>query len=206
MDETNKDLSMRPQYGIVGEESRGRVDYAIKEAEELINITEDKQHKWNPKRIVKPLISEKTRVEKLADKMRMTPTTLPIAMQNENNARLILKAVKAMNIDDPAIFVQWNPNGFNDTATPNVRNGVAGQTLQALVTYITGSGGVDFNGQNSLFIFRNNMTISQCQGGFPQWAHHQATIPDVCSSICRINKLSANGAIDYELFEFPLTK
>jgi hypothetical protein len=90
-------------------------------------------------------------------------------MQNENNARLILKAVKAMKIDDPAIFVQWNPNGFNDTATPNVRNGVAGQTLQALVTYITGSGGVDFNGQNSLFIFRNNMTISQCQGGFPQW-------------------------------------
>lgn len=99
----------------------------------------------------------------------LAPTTLPIAMQNENNARLILKAVKAMNIDDPAIFVQWNPNGFNDTATPNVRNGVAGQTLQALVTYITGSGGVDFNGQNSLFIFRNNMTISQCQGGFPQW-------------------------------------
>lgn len=28
--------------------------------------------KWNPKRIVKPLISEKTRVEKLADKMRMS--------------------------------------------------------------------------------------------------------------------------------------
>ncbi|RGB37291.1 hypothetical protein C1646_781639 [Rhizophagus diaphanus] len=162
--------------------------------------------KWNPKRIVKPLISKKTNVEKLADKMRMTPTTLPIAMQNENNARLILKAVKTMKIDDPAIFVQWNPNGFNDTATPNVRNGVAGQTLQALVTYITGSGGVDFNGQNSLFIFRNNMTISQCQGGFPQWAHHQATIPDVCSSIFRINKLSANDAIDYELFEFPLTK
>ncbi|CAB4393714.1 unnamed protein product [Rhizophagus irregularis] len=36
---------MRPQYGIVGEESRGRVDFAIKEAEDLICITEDKQHK-----------------------------------------------------------------------------------------------------------------------------------------------------------------
>ncbi|GES88851.1 hypothetical protein GLOIN_2v1695250 [Rhizophagus clarus] len=45
MDITNKELSMKPQYGIVGEESRGRVDYAIKEAEELICITEDKQHK-----------------------------------------------------------------------------------------------------------------------------------------------------------------
>jgi hypothetical protein len=30
MDLTDKELSMRPQYGIVGEESRGRVDYAIK--------------------------------------------------------------------------------------------------------------------------------------------------------------------------------
>ena len=87
-------------------------------------------------------------------------------MQNENNATLILKAVKAMKIDDPAIFVQWDANGFNDTATPNVRNGVAGQTLQALITYITGSGGINFN---TLFIFRNNMSITQCQGGFPQW-------------------------------------
>jgi hypothetical protein len=30
MDITDKELSMRPQYGKVGEESRGRVDYAIK--------------------------------------------------------------------------------------------------------------------------------------------------------------------------------
>ncbi|RGB39559.1 hypothetical protein C1646_740040 [Rhizophagus diaphanus] len=30
MEETNKELSMRPQYGIVEEESKGRVDYAIK--------------------------------------------------------------------------------------------------------------------------------------------------------------------------------
>jgi len=30
MDIIDKELSMRPQYGIVGEESRGQVDYAIK--------------------------------------------------------------------------------------------------------------------------------------------------------------------------------
>jgi hypothetical protein len=30
MDITDKELNMRPQYGIAGEESRGRVDYAIK--------------------------------------------------------------------------------------------------------------------------------------------------------------------------------
>ncbi|PKK59734.1 hypothetical protein RhiirC2_820298 [Rhizophagus irregularis] len=45
IDTTNKDLSMKPQYGIIGEENRGQVDYAIKEAEDLICITEDKQYK-----------------------------------------------------------------------------------------------------------------------------------------------------------------
>jgi hypothetical protein len=30
MDETDKKLSMRPQYGIVDEKSKGRVDYAIR--------------------------------------------------------------------------------------------------------------------------------------------------------------------------------
>jgi len=33
MNETNKELSMRPKYGIVDKESKGRVDYAIKEAD-----------------------------------------------------------------------------------------------------------------------------------------------------------------------------
>ncbi|GBB99407.1 hypothetical protein RclHR1_03510001 [Rhizophagus clarus] len=36
---------MRPQCSIVGEGSKGRIDYAIKEADELIRITENKQHK-----------------------------------------------------------------------------------------------------------------------------------------------------------------
>ncbi|KAF0470268.1 hypothetical protein F8M41_025408 [Gigaspora margarita] len=43
-DDTQKEFSMRPQYEIVGNESTGRVDYAIKDAEDLICITEDKQH------------------------------------------------------------------------------------------------------------------------------------------------------------------
>ncbi|RGB37321.1 hypothetical protein C1646_757095 [Rhizophagus diaphanus] len=41
-DVTGKELSMRPEYEIIGEESSGRVDYAIKDAENLICITEDK--------------------------------------------------------------------------------------------------------------------------------------------------------------------
>ena len=30
IDKTNKKLNMHPQYGIVGEESKGQVNYAIK--------------------------------------------------------------------------------------------------------------------------------------------------------------------------------
>ncbi|PKC58780.1 hypothetical protein RhiirA1_427463 [Rhizophagus irregularis] len=41
-DITKKKFSMRPEYEIIGDESSGRVDYAIKESEELICITEDK--------------------------------------------------------------------------------------------------------------------------------------------------------------------
>ncbi|CAI2178583.1 15894_t:CDS:1, partial [Funneliformis geosporum] len=50
---------------------------------------------------------------------------------NENSAGLVLKAIKMMNVDDPAIFVQWDARGFNDTTTENCRNGVARQTLTA---------------------------------------------------------------------------
>jgi hypothetical protein len=41
-DTTEKEFSMRPEYEIIGEESCGRVDYAIKEKESLICVTEDK--------------------------------------------------------------------------------------------------------------------------------------------------------------------
>ncbi|GES98287.1 hypothetical protein GLOIN_2v1869616 [Rhizophagus clarus] len=41
-DVVSKEFSMRPEYEIIGDESCGRVDYAIKEAENLICVTEDK--------------------------------------------------------------------------------------------------------------------------------------------------------------------
>src|SRR5579871_5398252 len=41
---TDKGLTLSPQLEIVGEESTGRVDYAIKALEELICITEGKLH------------------------------------------------------------------------------------------------------------------------------------------------------------------
>ncbi|CAG8781565.1 18568_t:CDS:1, partial [Gigaspora rosea] len=95
------------------------------------------------------------------------PLALPTFFQNETTAHLILKAMKNMNVDDPAIFIQWNDNGFNDTQIANCRNGVASQTKVAIINYIVGCGGVDFNGLNELFLFRSPLAISRCQHGFP---------------------------------------
>ena len=41
---TGKEISLRPQLEIVGEENTGRVDYAVKALEELICITEGKKY------------------------------------------------------------------------------------------------------------------------------------------------------------------
>src|SRR4051812_19748917 len=41
---TKKDLTLAPQLEVVGEESTGRVDHAIKALEELLCITEGKLH------------------------------------------------------------------------------------------------------------------------------------------------------------------
>ncbi|CAJ0926713.1 464_t:CDS:10 [Entrophospora sp. SA101] len=147
---------------------------------------------------------KKSSVEKLANKMGKVPSDLPAYLQNENTAKLILQATKQMGIDDPALLIRFDNNGFNDTAVLNCRNGVPGQTQGALIAYIVGSGGVNFRGLNKLFLFRSCLAISRCQYGFPPWAHHQPGVADVCISICRISKLSANGGIDYELFDYPL--
>ena len=44
---TKKELTLLPQLEITGEENTGRVDYAIKTLEELICITQSKQHAIN---------------------------------------------------------------------------------------------------------------------------------------------------------------
>ncbi|RIA93458.1 hypothetical protein C1645_874137 [Glomus cerebriforme] len=41
-DSTGEELSMRPEYEVIGDDSTGRVDFAIKKAENLICATEDK--------------------------------------------------------------------------------------------------------------------------------------------------------------------
>ncbi|CAG8661838.1 16025_t:CDS:2 [Funneliformis mosseae] len=157
--------------------------------------------KWKSKRIFK--INKKSKVEKLAEKIGVVPFALPIYLQNENTAALILRATKRMKVDNSAIFIQWNHQGFNDTTMLNCRNGVYGQTQDAIVTYIVENGGVNFNDMNTMFLFKENFAIASCQYGFPQWTHHQTGTPDVCHSICRINKLSVFGRIDYEPFDYP---
>lgn len=52
--------------------------------------------------------------------------------------------------------------------------------FSSLINYIVGSGGVDFEGQHTLFIFRDAMAITQCQGGFPQWYENLIGVFWIC--------------------------
>ncbi|CAJ0844527.1 12666_t:CDS:2 [Entrophospora sp. SA101] len=101
----------------------------------------------------------------------------PIGLaDNSIKTKLILRATKQIDIDEPALFIQLDNNGFNDTAVLNCRNGVLGQTQYALIVYIVGCGGVNFRGLNTLFLFRNNLAIFHCQYGFPLWTRYQMGI------------------------------
>ncbi|RHZ87147.1 hypothetical protein Glove_40g179 [Diversispora epigaea] len=90
-----------------------------------------------------------SKADKLGKKFGTELLSLPALMQNENIADLILQAKKQMNVYDPALIVQWNDNGFNDTRIANCRNGIPGQTKQAIINFIVNNGGVDFRGENN---------------------------------------------------------
>src|SRR4051794_18141893 len=94
----------------------------------------------------------------------LVPLNLPIVLQDNNIATNVLYAVKKMTIDDPAIVVQWNAAGFNDVpAVPGCRNGVAGQTLNAIVTHYTTNRGTNIKGLDTVFVFRTNNDLGQCE-------------------------------------------
>ncbi|GBC20824.2 hypothetical protein GLOIN_2v1869226 [Rhizophagus irregularis DAOM 181602=DAOM 197198] len=108
MEETNKELSMRPQYGIVEEESKGRVDYAIKEAEDLIYITGDKQHKIPvggtgtsfyivlkkiPRQAILPIQSNLSRRPWL-----MIPKSMLTSIKDKKAKRMIYKEIYPMSL------------------------------------------------------------------------------------------------------------
>ncbi|RHZ87145.1 hypothetical protein Glove_40g171 [Diversispora epigaea] len=60
-----------------------------------------------------------SKVDKLDKKFETELLALPALTQSENIADLILQAKKQMNVDDPALIVQWNDNGLNDTGIAN---------------------------------------------------------------------------------------
>ena len=101
----------------------------------------------------------------------LAPLTLPNVLQNNNIAANVLYAVKEMmTIDDPAIVIQWDVRGFNDVpATPGCRNGVVGQTQNAIVTHFTTNRGVDVKGLNTIFVFRTNNDLGTAEENLPQW-------------------------------------
>ena len=61
---------------------------------------------------------------------------LSTALQDEQTARLVLRAMKkCSNEEGPALIIVWNDAGFNDVpAVPGCRNGIPGQTMQPLLS------------------------------------------------------------------------
>lgn len=58
----------------------------------------------------------------------------------------------------PLLIFQWNDDGFNDVETsPGCRNGVAGQTKEAIIANLIENGAVRHN--NIMFSFPNGAAI-----------------------------------------------
>ncbi|RUP42684.1 hypothetical protein BC936DRAFT_138228 [Jimgerdemannia flammicorona] len=76
-----------------------------------------------------------------------------------------------MKAEDPAVVVQWNEAGFNNVpAAPGMRDGIPGQTKDALINVFTNNGGVDIaNLHHTMFLFRNNQSVVDCERAMPNW-------------------------------------
>ena len=97
----------------------------------------------------------------------LAPPTLPTTFQNPAIASLILKATNK-HTDVPALVIQWNTAGFNDVpASPNNRNGVAGQNQNAIINSLEMAGAINYS--NTVFVFRESMQISIWERALPNW-------------------------------------
>ncbi|CAB4440856.1 unnamed protein product [Rhizophagus irregularis] len=96
----------------------------------------------------------------------------------------------------PLLTFDWNNDGFNDVETsPGCRNGVAGQTKEAIIASLTESGAV--NHDNILFYFSDGAAIGtwiENLKGTLAWAKNQAGVPNICRSVLRINKIQESTA------------
>ncbi|RHZ50420.1 hypothetical protein Glove_499g46 [Diversispora epigaea] len=133
-----------------------------------------------------------TKVQKIARKCGKAPEDLPMILQDEHTAKVVLHAMKACQFqDDPGLIIQWNERGFNDVPNaPGFRNGVPGQTKQALINHFVNNGATNVYDLNLVFMFENPDKLADCEIIIPVWARHQPGIPDVCSAICRIDKIT----------------
>ncbi|CAG8510800.1 5079_t:CDS:2, partial [Acaulospora morrowiae] len=117
---------------------------------------------------------------------------------------LVLKALKK-DQDMPVLVFEWNEAGFNDVPTvPGLRNGIAGQNRVAIITK---NGATSYS--NIIFTFPNGNAIGAWVGQIRvniSWAINQPGIPNVCTSVTRINRITERDtgtpstALDLENF------
>ncbi|CAI2180388.1 20082_t:CDS:2 [Funneliformis geosporum] len=117
----------------------------------------------------------------------------------KNNARILLEIVDSkMEVNEQAWLIQWN--------RPFSREGL-NQTLDHLIAHITDPqwNGVNLNGWNTVFKFRNGRQLSECERALPEWARRQVEKTDIGMSY-RVNKVSDNGKIVIEYFDHAFNR
>ncbi|GBB97428.1 hypothetical protein RclHR1_29930004 [Rhizophagus clarus] len=82
-DIVSKKFSMRPEYKIIGDKSCGRVDYAIKEAKNLICVTEDKVQRSMLKASLRISNSSRVRTKRTRENEKGGTTISTIYMASE---------------------------------------------------------------------------------------------------------------------------
>ncbi|RGB33429.1 hypothetical protein C1646_669360 [Rhizophagus diaphanus] len=143
---------------------------------------------------------QRQKVNKLAEKCGLEPHNLLTFLQDPTIAKIVLRELKKKN-EMPALMFDWNDAGFNDVPTvPNCCNRVAGQTKAAVIASLTRASAI--NHDNILFTFPKGTEIGTWSRSIATnlpWAKNQNGIPNICNSLLRINKITANtGNVDIE--------
>ncbi|CAG8771829.1 20137_t:CDS:1, partial [Racocetra fulgida] len=93
---------------------------------------------------------------------------LPVAFQDPAIVTAILRALPDIKKEMPALVFQWNDAGFNDVpATPNCRNGIAGQTKVAFIGILVENGAKNWN--DCVLTFPDGTSIGTWKKVIPAW-------------------------------------
>ncbi|CAG8620651.1 4908_t:CDS:2 [Paraglomus occultum] len=94
----------------------------------------------------------KNKLRKLAKICGIVPASLPSTLQNPDITTPLLKHLKDKDSPEtPALVIDWNDAGFNDTPTQDFRNGVVGQTKAAIIASLMAHGAGDYLDLNIIF-------------------------------------------------------